>query len=102
MKVLEGKKTYLVALVLALLGLYLGVAVDPAIGVAVILTAAGMTAIGARVTRHQREILDAVGAIRQVIVQHQPLTQQQKADLVNDAIAVAAEVATSANGEPRG
>jgi hypothetical protein len=101
MKFLEGKKTYIVALVLVLLGAYLAIWYEPVTGTAVIFVGLGMTTLGTRMNRHQREVLDVLTAIRKVVVEKQPLGIQDKARLAGDAMSIASEFGTIAPGEEK-
>lgn len=104
MKALAGKKTYIAAVLLAVVGIYVGVVVDPSIGVAIFLSAASIAGLGDRMNRYQQELLDALDAVRKVALEKKALTEAEHARLVADAVSVATSVTRSpaGSGAPRG
>lgn len=94
---LKGKKTYLAAIVLVVLGVgsFLSGFGDAVTSFGLIAIGAGFAGLGAKAQRHRAEILDVLQALKEAI-NHQPLTATEKARLATDAIAVGTDAMTSA------
>ncbi len=89
---LNGKKTYIAAMALAALGIWLVLRGFVEMGMYCIMTAAGFVGLGDRANRHQAQVLTAIGDLGQVIAAakgKQPeLALDEVFKVIGDALAV--------------
>jgi hypothetical protein len=92
MTVLNGKKTYIAAAALFLLGAFLIYSGSAEAGVMPIAMALGFIGLRSNQQRNAQMIARALADVKQVALDKQPLTKEQKALLIADGMQVAGDV----------
>ena len=97
MGVLQGKKTYIAAALLVVLGVagFLTQMSDEVTSAGLIVAGLGLVGLGAKAERHQKEIVDGLNLIRAAI-EKRPLTTAEKAEIAADAVSLGTEALASA------